>query len=80
MVASRRRKAMVKLKIIKSCSKSCHLFEFFVINNNAIFCDAFLGSNLEKGLYSNTFFGFTCRSKMIVHAVDKDQTKYFAQS
>ena len=42
MVARRIREALVKLKIIKPCEKSCHLFEFFILNDK-IFCDAFLG-------------------------------------
>ena len=35
MVARRRRKAIVKLKVIK---QSYNLFEFFILNNKAVFC------------------------------------------
>ena len=37
-VARRRREAMLKLEIIKQCSKSCHLFELFVLNNKILQC------------------------------------------
>ena len=42
MVARNRREAMVKLNAIKPCLKYCHLFEFFIVNNKAVFCDAFI--------------------------------------
>ena len=31
---------MVKLEI-KQCQQSCHLLEFFILNNKAIFCGAY---------------------------------------
>ena len=33
-----------------------------------------------KGLFNNTFFSFIFHSKMIDHAAEKDQIKYFAQN
>ena len=41
VVVTRRREAMVKLEIVKKCQQFCHLFEFFILNNKAIFCRAF---------------------------------------
>ena len=34
----------------------------------------------EKSLFSNTFFSFIFRSKMIIHTVEKDQIKQFGQN
>ena len=34
----------------------------------------------KKSLFSNTFFNFIFRSKMIVHTAGKDPIKYFAQN
>ena len=34
----------------------------------------------EKSLFSNMFFSFTFRNKMIVHTVVKEQIKRFAQN
>ena len=48
MVARRKRKTMVTLKIIKPCQKYCHLFQFFILNIKVVFCDAFAGYNLRK--------------------------------
>ena len=35
---------------------------------------------LKKSLFTNMFFSFIFRSKMIVHAAEKNQVKYFAQN
>ena len=40
--SKKEKKSYGKLKIIKPCQKSCHLFEFFILNNKVVFCDAFL--------------------------------------
>ena len=68
---------MVKLGIIKQCSKSCHLFEFFILNNNIL--QRFCSFKFEKSLFSNKFFNFIFRSKMTVHTAENNQIKYFAQ-
>ena len=39
---------MVKLEITKQCQQSCHLFEFFILNNKTILNDAFAVSDLKK--------------------------------
>ena len=72
---------MVKLEIIKPCWNSCYLFEFFILNNKAVFCDAFLSQDWKKkSLFSNTFFSFVFHSTMKVHTAGKDPMKYFAQN
>ena len=43
MVARKKRETTLKLKIIKSFLKYCHLFEFFILNNKVVFCDALAG-------------------------------------
>ena len=40
----------------------------------------FLQFKFEKSSFSNKFFSFIFRSKMIVHIAEKDQIKYFAQN
>ena len=45
--SKKEKKSYGKLKI-KPCQKSWHLFEFFILNNKVVFCDAFLVLNLKK--------------------------------
>ena len=48
MIARSTREATGKLKIIKRCLKYCHLFEFFSLNNKAVFYAAFAGENFKE--------------------------------
>ena len=66
MVARRRKKTSVKLKVVKQCQQSCHLFEFFILNNK-----------VYLAIRSSVFI---FRSKMIVHTAQKDQIKYLTET
>ena len=54
--------------------------EFFILNNKAVFSDAFLVYNWKKVWFRNTFFSFIFCSEMIVLTAEKDQIRYSAQN
>ena len=51
---------------------------YLKIQNSILPC--FSKLKLKKSLFSNTFFSFIFRSKVIVHTTGKDPIKYFAQN
>ena len=73
MVARRRREAMVTSKIIKPW------ILYLKQQSSILWCFCRL-KFWKKSLFTNMFFSFTFRSKMIVHAAEKNQVKYFAQN
>ena len=73
MVARRRREAMVTSKIIKPW------ILYLKQQSSILWCFCRL-KFWKKSLFTNMFFSFTFRSRMIVHAAEKNQVKYFAQN
>ena len=67
---------MVQLEIIKQCQRSCHLFEFFILNNFKRYSAMLL--QFEKFEKKVCFFSFIFGSKMVVNTAEK--VKYFAQN
>ena len=70
---------MVKLEITKQGQQSCHLFEYFILNNKAILNDAFAVSDLKKVYLAISFSVLYFAVRWYSYSW-KGPNKYFAQN
>ena len=67
---------MVKLEMLKTLS----FIRILCLKQQSNILRYFSVSNLKQSLFSNKFFSFIFRKKMIAHTAEKEQVKYFAQN
>ena len=69
-----------KIENNKAMLKILPFIRILYLNQQDSILRCFSRLKFEKRLFSNKFFSFISRCKMIVHAAGKNQIKYFAQN
>ena len=78
--SKKEKKSYGKIKNSKTMLKILPFIRIIYLKQQSSISWCFSRLKFEKSLFSNTFFSFVSRSKIIVHTAEKDQVKYFAQN
>ena len=80
MVAKKGTGSYGKIKNHKTMFKILLFIRILYLKQQSSILQCFPRLKFEKNLFSNKFFSFTFRIKLIVYTAEKDQIKYFAQN
>ena len=79
-VSKKEKRSYGKSKTNKTTLKILSFIQILYLKQESSILRCYSRLKFEKSLFSNTFFSFIFRSKMIVHTAEKEQMKYFVQN